>query len=219
MREHPMTQKARRQFRESMQEGTPIRWLMINTPKIRTVAEAVLRFERHCLSYPDIAEKLGAKEVMTREMLCERQAVLSFKTKKEAVRFLSAWYNRSGTEMAYRYMNIKETAEQMEPETLKEEEAIFMAAESRKLYESAMHPMLAAIAESEEEQPVGGTSYAELALANIRKRISELEAKRDALIEEQQGRTGEIKEILEKLEKTNQIIYAFDTVAEECGKE
>ena len=218
MSEHPMTQKARKLFKESLKESTPIRWLMVNTQKIRTVTDAVRTCEKHCEKYPDIAKEYNAKEIMKEEMICERQAVLCLRTKAEAVRFLSVWYNRPGTVMAYRYETIQKEAKAMNAEDLRKEKEIFKVSESQKMYENAMHPLLTAVAESEDEKPINETGYAALAIINIEKRISDLQAKRETLIEEKQGRTGRIKEILEKREAEEKLISSIETLTEEIKK-
>ena len=211
---HPMTQKARRLFAESMEERTPIRWLMIHQQRIRQISEAVRVFMDHVQRYPDIAEKYDAEDILREEMIRERQAVIKAKTKREAVTFLSVWYNRPRTAMAYRYQTIMDEVKKMDPEVLNAEKEDFAAIELNT--QDINSEMITAIAESSQGET---SSYSMLAIANIRRRIDELEAKKQALQEEKIGRRGIVKEILDKIEKTEAVIAAIDTVAEELSKE
>lgn len=212
---HPMKRKARKQFEESLAERTPIRWLMIHQPRLRWINEAVRMFHRHMENYPDIAEAMNAEEILAEELMRERQAVLTARTKKDAINFLAIWYNRPANAMAYRYQAIKAEAMKMDSKTLAEEEKAFRSSEIKMTMMEDSNSLLSAMAESGKESIEKG-SYTALAVTNLRQRIAELESKKQALEEERIGRTGLVKQLMEQIEKTENLITSIETVTGLC---
>lgn len=211
-KQHPMTKKAREQFEKSLTEGTPIRWMLLNQPKLRTVSDAVRAFNKHVTKYPDIAQKHKAEEIMEQEMRNERQAVLAAKTKEDAIRFLSAWYNRPQAQMAYRYQVIKEEAGKKTPEELKEEELEFKTAESSENKQANL--LIETLAVNEKQETISTTEEAELAIINLQNRINKLRQKKDALEAEKIGKSGKLRKILDLLEDKKGKIAAIEQVTD-----
>ena len=199
---HPMTKKAKQDFEASLQDKTPVRWIMINRPKIRTVQEAVRMLNRHCALYPDIAEKYNAEEIILEELAYERQMVLSLK-KSQAIKTLSEWYSRPKTQATYRYQAILKEVAKLPAETLRMEQAEFVRKETADL-DTPMKPA------EDTTGTISVADYASLAIANLQRRIDDLLEEESALGMELSEECGRLGALSKRIRDTEENIRAIE---------
>jgi hypothetical protein len=204
---HPMHLKARREFEQALASGKPLRWIMLNRPKVRGVANAEKQIRNLCERYPDIAEKYDAENVLHDELVYERQYVLTRKTQKAAIKTLSEWYNRTQQRMAYRYTQIVNEAKKMPEYVLEAERKEFVSQESKAEIETEAP----AIADND-KKTIELNDYPQLIIANCEKRMDELLKKQELLLAEMNGKSGQIKDLNQKLDEVNEKIKAIEIV-------
>lgn len=200
---HPMVRKARREFEESLEDGRPVRWIMINRAKVHTVQEAVRVLEKYCKMYPDIAERMDAETKIQSELVYERQTALSLK-KTEAVRTLCEWYNRPKIQMVYRYQAIRAEAEKIPGEILRLEKDEFIRMKSARPEPVILHD------EGERAENVSIDDYPSLAISNLQKRIDGLLEEETALGTELSEECGKLKTLSEKITETKNKMRAIE---------
>lgn len=202
---HPMQRKARKEYEAALRDGAPIRWIMLNKPSVRTVKEAINTLKRHSESYPDLADKYRADEIINEELAFERQLVLDEPNKEYAIAALSEWYNRTGKNMAHRYNAILNEVDKIPQAELEAERRAYVSDESKK------KPVITGCI-AKDKNMIESDDYSILAIVNMRKRIDALKDIRERLQSELDNETGKLCEIKKKMEDTQKKIESFRNV-------
>ena len=200
--------KARREFEQALASGKPMRWIMINRPKVRGVNNAEKQIRGLIERYPDIAEKYDAEDVLIEELVYERQYVLTRKTKKAAVKALSEWYNRPQQRMSYRYQQILKEAAKMPDYILEAERKEFVSQESRSDSDADKPPVVA----DDSKKTIELTDYPQLIIANCEKRMDDLLKKQSLLLAEYNGESGKVLELTKTLKEGKEKRKAIEIV-------